>query len=338
VVRLTILSACTLALAAVGLAAGQPAGLFTISGRVVSATGGPLPPTLAVMIYSPTPDGSAGVGAELTAGGRFTASGLGAGRYVVVAGPAADGPGDRPAGERGYATVTIDDGDVRDLVITTAPGVTVRGRIRFDEAQEGSPRPETIVVHAALAAAEWLGPFESAPVAEDGTFALHHVVGPRVFRTGWGAARMRNWWAPGPVLLDGRDITNEPVYAGQEPIGEIVVVFTQRPATIVGRVEDVAGLTMPGACVVLLPENAELQRGWSTAVGTADADRRGRFYFTGMPDGDYFVTAFEAPVCPSRLDVIAQAGDLARGATRVAVRAGTTARVLVTTGTPPSRP
>ena len=294
---------------------------------------------MALMIHSPTRDGSSGHSVEMTPDGRFTVPGLDAGSYVLVAGPSADGPEDRPVGyERGFATVTIDDADVDDLVITTAPGATVRGRIRFDEAQPGAPRPDTIVVHAALAAAEWMGPSESAPVAADGTFVLHDLVGPRIFRTGWGATRMRSWWAPGPVLLDGRDITNEPIYPGQEPVGEVVVVFTQDPSTIIGRVEDVAGLTIPGACVALLPEEAALRRGWSTAVGVAEADRRGRFYFTALPPGDYLVAAIDAAECPSPAAIIVQASALARGATRVTVTQGLTARVLVTTRTPPSIP
>lgn len=332
-----IAAACAFAFFAADPTDRQPSGPFTITGRVVYSSG-PLPSTIVLMIHRPTRDGSTGESIAMTADGRFTASGLQPGSYVLVAAPSPDGPDGRPVGyERGFATVTIDDADVDEVVITTAPGATVRGRVRFEEAQPGSPRPDTIVVHAALAAAEWIGPVESAPVAEDGTFVLHDLTGPRIFRTGWGG-RTRSWWATGPVLLDGRDITNEPIYPGQEPVGEVVIVFTQNPSTILGRVEDVAGLTTPGACVVLLPEDPSLRRGWSTAVGTAEADRRGRFYFTALPPGEYLVAAFEAAECPSRPEAVAQARTLARGATRVAVTRGTTARVLVTTGTPPSRP
>src|SRR5690606_24521755 len=111
---------------------------------------------------------------------------------------------------------------------------------------------------------------------------------------GW-SSHTRTWWMHESVLLDGRDITNEPIYPGQEPVGEVVVVFTQNPTAVTGRVQDIAGLTTPGACVVLLPTEPDLQRGWSTAVGTAEADRRGRFYFGGLPEGEYALTASEAP-------------------------------------------
>ncbi len=143
--------------------------------------------------------------------------------------PSTDGPDDHPRGyQRGFATVTIKDADVSGVVITTAPGVTVRGRVRFDESRPGSSRPERIIVHGALAMSEWVGPFESAVVGDDDTFELHDIRGPRVFRFGWQLADRRSYWLPGPILLDGRDITNVPVDFSSEPAGDLVVVFRQR--------------------------------------------------------------------------------------------------------------
>ena len=60
------------------------------------------------------------------------------GTYLLEATPSPDGPDDRGLGyERGFAVVTIKDADVSGVVITTAPGVTVRGRVRFDESLAG---------------------------------------------------------------------------------------------------------------------------------------------------------------------------------------------------------
>lgn len=329
-----VVSVVATALAAPDLPA---AALHAISGRVESSSGGP-PAGLVLMVYSATPYGVDGTPCELGPDGRFTARDLSPGTYILEAAPP-DEPGGRPAGfERGFSVVTIRDGDVPDIVIATAPGATVRGRIRFDAAQPGAPRPETIVVHAGLALTEWMGPSETAIVAPDGTFVLHDVRGPRIFRTAGVGPRSRRWWSPGPVLLDGHDITNEPVDATREPVGEIVIVFTQAPSTIFGRVEDVAGLTTPGACVVLLPEERDLQRGWSTAVGTARADRRGQFYFTGLPQGEYVVAAFDGQACPSRPEVIGQARELTRRATHVQVAEGKVAHVVVTAATTLPRP
>ena len=309
-----------------------PSGTFTITGKIVHSNG-PIPAKLTVMVNSPTPDGSQGQGCERTAGGEFTARGLTPGTYLLEATPSLDGPDDQGLGyERGFAVVTIKDADVSGVVITTAPGVTVRGRVRFDESRPESSRPTLIVVQASLAVTDWRGPSESTNVSEDGTFELHHVGGPRVFRFGWQLADRRSYWIPGPVLLDGRDITNVPVDFSREPAGDLVVVFRQQGSAILGRIEDIAGLPT-SACVAMLPEDPDLQRGWSTAVGTMETGARGRFYFTNIPPGDYLLAALDTESCPTPDVLVGNAHEIARRATRATVSEGATVHVVVTTAT-----
>ena len=315
-----------------------PSSTFTITGKVVYSSGA-IPAKLIVMVHSPTRHGSDGESCEMTPDGHFTARWLRSGTYLLQAIPSEDGPDDHPTGyERGFATVTIKDADVSGVVITTAPGVRVLGRVRFDESRPGASRPGLIMAHAALAVTEWVGPFESARVADDGTFELHDIRGPRVFRFGWQLSGDRSYWAPGQILLDGRDITNVPVDFSREPKGDLVIVFRQRISTIVGRVEDVAGLPTPGACVAMLPEDPDEQHGWSTAVGTAEIDARGRFYFSGMPPGAYLVAPLDAASCPPPNVVIANARTLSRRATRATVTDGATVRVVLTLATTTARP
>ena len=202
-----------------------------------------------------------GESCEMTTDGQFTARGLRPGTYLLEATPSLEGPDNRAPGyERGFAIVNIKDADVGGVVIPTAPGVTVRGRVRFEESRPGSMPPPLIVVQAALAVTEWQGPSESANVSEDGTFELHDVRGPRVFRFEWQLADRRSYWIPGPILLDGQDITNVPVDFSREPAGDLVVVFRQRASAIVGRVEDIAGLPASG-CVAMLPEDPDFSAG-----------------------------------------------------------------------------
>ena len=307
-------------------------GPFTISGRLVYSSG-PIPAKLNVMVHTPTPDGSEGQSCERTTDGQFTAGGLRPGTYLLEATPSLDGPDDRGLGyERGFAVVTIKDADVSGVVITTAPGVTVRGRVRFDQAQPESSRPTLIVVQALLAVTDWPGPSESANVSEDGTFELHDVGGPRVFRFGLQLADRRSYRIPGPVLLDGRDITNVPVDFSREPAGDLVVDFRPHGSAILGRIEDVAGLPTTG-CVAMLPEDPDLQRGWSTAVGTMETGARGRFYFTNMPAGDYLLAALDSESCPTPDVLVGNAREIARRATRATVTEGATVHVVVTTAT-----
>jgi hypothetical protein len=335
VARLIGASSLTILLA---LGASQPFATptFTITGKVVHSNG-PIPAKLTVMVHTPTPHGGESESCERRPDGQFTARGLRPGSYLLEATPSKDGPHDHGLGyERGFAVVTIKDADVSGVVITTAPGVTVRGRVRFDESRPGASRPE-ILVYAALAAAEWQGPSEWARVSDGGTFELHDVQGPRVFRSGYGFGPAGSPWYPGAILLDGRDITNVPVDFSREPGRDLVVVFRQHASAIVGRVEDVAGLPTSG-CVAMLPQDADLQHGWSTAVGTAESDQRGRFYFTSMPAGDYLVAALDGADCPTPNVLIGNARDIARRATRATVTDGATVHVVVTTSTTAPQP
>jgi len=288
-------------------------------------------------VHYPAEGGTRGASCEPGPDGQFVAHGLASGTYVFSLEPAVDGSDDHPSGfERGSTVVTVRDGDIDGVVITAAAGTTLRGRIRFDETRPGATRPENVVVHAALAKTEWAGPFDSASMREDGTFEIPDVHGPRVFKFGWSAAP-GTYWSPRKVLLDGRDITNVPVDFSTERWTSLEVVFTQGWTGIVGRVEDVAGLPV-SACVVMLPEDLELRRGWSTAVGTAETDGRGRFYFGNVPAGDYFIAAHEADSCPPAHEVAARERDVPRGATRTSVAEGATVRVIVTAATRSSRP
>jgi hypothetical protein len=287
---------------------------------------------MAVTAYAFVGEGVHGIPCDLTPDGRFTARDLAPGTYLVEAGPAADPIPPGEGTERGHVLVTIRDGDLTDVALQTAPGVTVRGRVRFEAESADVVRPPGIVVRASLALTERSGPDIHAGVEGDLSFALHTVRGPRILRadhvTGPDGAQ---WWFTG-VLLDGRDVTNEPIDFAAHAGGDLVVTYTPRPAAIVGRVEDIAGLTVSGACVVLLPDNHDLRRGWSTAVGTFVTDRRSRFYFVAIPPGNYVAAAYDQPTCPDRADLVG-ADDLDLRFTPIEVRAATTARVLVTATT-----
>lgn len=216
-----------------------------------------------------------------------------------------------------------------------SPSISIAGRVRFGPSPRPS-QPNRMVVQAALALTDALGSSEEAVVADDGTFELKDVAGPRIVRVGGQGPEDGQWWFES-VLWNGRDVTNEPVDFSREPHGELVVVMSARPTAIVGSVEDIAGIPMTGACVVMLPDDADLMRGWSTAVAATTADRRGRFYFTGMPPGDYRIEGLGRE-CPDVMEIIDNADVLKRRATAVSVGAGKIARIVVTGETFDARP
>ncbi len=280
-----------------------------------------------------------GESCERTADGQFTARGLRPGTYLLEATPSLDGPDDRGLGyERGFAVVTIKDADVSGVVIATAPGVTVRGRVRFDESRPGSSPPTLIVVQAALAVTEWQGPSESANVSEDGTFELHDVARTAGLQVRLAVSRPAKLLGSGanPSRRPGHHECSRRLFAGarRRSCGRL-------PATSVGDCRPRRGRRGP-ADLQLRGDAAGRSRPAARLVHRGRAprkpERRGRFYFTNMPPGDYFLAALDGDGCPTPNVLIGNAREIARRATRATVTEGATIHVVVTTSTAAPQP
>jgi len=141
--------------------------------------------------------------------------------------------------------VVITDHDVTGLVIRTHPSVSIRGHVRYDAEDAKAERPQ-INLFAMIVVSDLPVPGmgSSAPVEADGTFVIHNVFGSSVIRSGY-SLQGRTGWYPGPILLNGRDITNVPVEFETQPDATLEVVFTQRYSGLIGRVVDQAGLPSP---------------------------------------------------------------------------------------------
>ena len=129
--------------------------------------------------------------------------------------------------------------------------------------------------------ARWFG--------NDGTFEL--VVGavPVVIRNGYSTGP--DLWWPGPVLLDGRDITDVPTDFSKTH-GELVVVFTQRPVGVSGVVTDeTTQLPAENASVLIFTDEVARRQPWAEGTRLIAADSEGYFWRT-LSAGRYLAIAF----------------------------------------------
>lgn len=305
------------------------AGTFTISGRVINSRG-ETPTDLTFTIGHDDGDGFSGGGGPLEADGTFTVRDLTPARYVLQAGPPSEAL-PAPGFEGGFAVVDVTTADVTGVLIRTHPTVSVKGRVRFESDAADAVRP-TIYPSAWLALnGVGIGAgTQSTQVAEDGSFALHNVFGPRVIRSAYMSSDARSPWWEGPVLLDGRDITNVPTEFERYPNGQLELVFTRHPTGLWGTALDIAGLPSPNAHVIVFAADRDLWQPWASTTNVVRTNEDGRFYLAA-PAGRYLAVALPDETFPSRSAAMRDFPTLSRLAEPVTIAADRPRGVTLTT-------
>jgi hypothetical protein len=310
---------------------------FTISGRVLTSNGAP-PRDLVVMLGHDDEEGAfSGSSADLSADGTFVARRVTPGRYLVYVGPAAEPTRVRAGFESGFAVVTVRNADVASVQLRTRPSHSIHGRVRFDAADFSSAHPK-INVSARVAVdgigGGALGP-QTAPVEPDGSFVIDNVVGSVVLRSGYMLPEDGSRWWSGPVLLDGRDITDVPTDFSKES-SQPELVFTQRPTGVFGIVvEDATQLPAEDAAVVIFSEDPTQRQPWAQSSLFTGTDSNGRFWETLSP-GRYLAVAFPAGTFRTRGEAFRDLNALAKLATSFTIvpeRRGS--RIRLTLSRPP---
>jgi hypothetical protein len=193
-------------------------------------------------------------------------------------------------------TVTVGSADLEGITLSLRPGPLMKGRIIFDGARPApDPRRITytqIVVEPADGAMYGRGQ-AGMVVAPDGRFAADHLLrGRYVLR----AMSADDGWVLRSAMASGKDLSAESFDTGSDDLADVVVTFTDRPATIRGVASGATGRA--GAIwVVLFPVDSRLWVDYgqsSTRINIARADDAGAFAFD-PPPGDYYILAATIP-------------------------------------------
>lgn len=300
---------------------------FAVSGRVVDAAHRPAE-QVTLSVGAERDGGFVSESSEVRSDGTFETRGLEPGLYVLEA-SAPPAPGE-PSGAGGFATVVVRSADVQDVTITLRPSTTYQGVVKFESERDVAAPHPAVVVHAFLAVERMrINHSVSAPVADDGTFTLPPVHGPRVIRVGYSSETRSEWWPTG-VRLDGVDVTNVPIDFATRPSARLEVVFSDRPTAVVGIVHDEAGLPVEAARVVLFSKDPAMWAAWSTAVQTGISDENGRFWFVdAMPPGDYRAIALRDNPPDSIAEAVDELSRLEKFAMPIVVSESKVARIEV---------
>ena len=193
-------------------------------------------------------------------------------------------------GEIGTYPIVVDGVDIADVALATAPMGHVSGRAMLDDDASAAPQGRSIQVAAIAASSDAVSAGPSAvPIESSGRFDIAGLAGLFLIRVSG---------LPRGVYLDhvdagGRDVSDSGVDVppGQSVTG-LTVHLTSHPTRLSGRVTIERGGDLSGCDVVVFAADKERWE-WPSSrfLGSARAQRDGRFQLEGLPAGSYLAIA-----------------------------------------------
>jgi Carboxypeptidase regulatory-like domain len=253
----------------------QRSATYRISGTIVDSSGAVVDGRISVIKADERGRGAA----AQAAAGRFSATGLVPGEYVIhamVRGPA--NPGDttpRPDMEMGILPIRIESGDLDGLTIVTTRAAALGGRVIFEG--QAAPSPSTLHMTVYVGSFERARqPYASRPpigaVGADLRFTLDRLFGPNIL----GVQNAPDGWIVKTIRYKGADITDVPtVFAPGSDPRALEIVLTNQAAVVAARVVDAGGQPRTDAVVVLFPTD----RSKWTGTLSVSSSRRSRMIF-----------------------------------------------------------
>lgn len=231
------------------------------------------------------------------ADGTFSLMGVEPGGYVVLARTAPAGRAGGPA-TFGWAMtdVRVDGRDVTGLALRLMPGQSISGRVNFEGK---STPPAQVSVSLRPVGARGLGVTGARQVeGPDRAFTVDGLI-PSPYRINATAAG----WTLKSAMIGGRDAADAAfeIKSGENATG-LVLTFTDVPAEISGVLYDAAGRANGDMSIVLFSTNpAHWFSGSRRVRPSARPATDGRFTFTGLVAGEYYLAAL-TDVTPADLN------------------------------------
>jgi hypothetical protein len=233
-----------------------------------------------VGVISPGPDG------------RFAVTAIPPGRYVIAGRAAENGAGETD--HHPYfaeAEFAVGDQDASGIVLQFERGVSITGRI---VPPAGAAAADAARVRLGLTPVDSYTAFVPtrivATTQPDGTFRFDGV-GPGKWRV--TGASLPSGWSLRSAVLGVRDTLDVPfeVRLGQ-PLTNLTVAMTNRPAELTGVVSDASGQPTAEYSMVAFSTDRGL---WTSAPrrvsGAARLSSDGRYRISGLPPGEYYLAA-----------------------------------------------
>lgn len=287
----------------------------TIRGKVVGPDGAPIASAFVQLAASTGPSAFAGTAlapVTTTAGtnGSFSLGPISPGNYTLLARGSvapASGPGSGSvSGSLWWATapvnVTGDDVDLSTLIVQ--PGMTLSGRVQFDNASTAPPdatqfRVQMRAESLANAPSQGRGGtlptmrfLQPAAIRADGAFEVTDLVPDDYRLTVTGTALSDSGWWLRAAMWNGRDLLDTPLHlAPRQDISGVTLVFSDRHTELAGTLRTTSGAAATGVFILAFPADAALRVPRSRRVLAVRPDSSGRFVLKNLPAGDYLLCA-----------------------------------------------
>jgi hypothetical protein len=277
------------------------AGTTTISGSVVGTSGEPVTGVTVAAIRLESAAAPLGLRPTLSrvqgSDGTFRIANVTPGRYVVRAQTVIPGTSTTPSRVGQWATeeVEVVGAAIAGLSLRLQPALTVSGRLMFERTELQVPADFStfrVTLRSRDGERPGLGVAGPPPatVRADGTFQIDGIA-PDVYDVEIAAPRgpAPGWW-PRSARLAGRDLLDEPLVVDgtSRGVGGIIVVLSDRPSSLSGALENLAGRPAPGYVVIAFAADPRL---WSASrrVAATRPATDGRFVVRDLPPGDYLL-------------------------------------------------
>jgi hypothetical protein len=295
-----------------------------VAGHALDAAGDPITGGIALMPSQRSGSNTqVQMGARIDPDGAFEFPNVPPGDYVLQV---VHGRSNGNEGEFAYQFVTLTDRDVTDLEIQSSTGSTLTGHITSDGGD--GPKLDGVELSAIPTdldrSPRFGGPPARARVAPDGSFELDGISGPRRLQV----VRMPAGWTTKTILVHGVDVTDQPQPFGREDqsADDIEVVLTSHVTRIAGSVSGIGSatgsLSSADVAVFAFATDRESWYQGSRYRRRVAPAATGTFAIEGLPPGDYYVVASEAPQDPGEWQDPAVLEKLAASASRVRLADG----------------
>lgn len=255
-----------------------PVRSVSLSGTVLTSSGGPANAFLNVLSESAELGTPLGIGGVTQPDGTFTIPDVPPGRYTFTASLRGDGPS-----EHGGMPLMVDSDDVSGITLVTGTPATMKGRFVADAGVIGMTDrvigmiDGLVVATAARAGGTVLssgsGPaFELDDLSEP--FTLH-------------VESLPGGWTVKAIVVNGSDVTDSKIMLAPNQEAEALIVVTNRLTAVTGTVSP--GGQSAKADVVVFAADASKWSYPSRFVRTVSADDKGRFRITGLPPAERYL-------------------------------------------------